>query len=305
LLRLLHSGFTDDPVWDKAVAEAESSWSLAVDNLESVLTTGIDKRQASRPILGIMPEELTADVASKAGIAVGSGVYVAGVFEEAGAAESGIQKGDVITGIGGISVSDPDSLATTLANFHAGERVHLSYMRGKGRFTVAVALKPAPMPKVDFDPQQLVARVQPQQAALLQRVREALARVSEDQTRTTPAAGEWSVMDILAHLSLSERFAQSRFADTIAGTTAGQPGGNRSALPELLAMTLDSAPTAEALLARWENDMRETLTLFAALRPEVVANKARYYSMASNLLLDFHAREHVNQIEATVEALRV
>ena len=304
LVRVIHSGYTDHPVWDKAVAEAESSWSLAVDNLESVLTTGIDKRQANRPILGIVPEELKADQSAKANLEIDTGVYIAGLIQDGGAAASGLQKGDVIVSIGGLSVSDPDSLATTLANFRADERVHVYYLRGLARRSAAVVLQPASMPEVSFDPHDVAARIGSRQAALLTQVRQAVARLSDEQTRRRPTADEWSIVEVLAHLSLCERFTQGWLADTIVGTTPGQTGGNRTALPEMLAMTLAAAPTVETLLSRWENDMEETRALFAALRPAIVDNKARYHAMASNLLLDFHVRDHVNQIEVAVDALQ-
>jgi uncharacterized protein YndB with AHSA1/START domain len=57
----IHSGFGTHAAWDKAVSKAEQSWPRALENLESILTTGIDLREASRPVLGIVPEELTPE----------------------------------------------------------------------------------------------------------------------------------------------------------------------------------------------------------------------------------------------------
>ena len=118
-----------------------------------------------------------------------------------------------------------------------------------------------------------------------------------------PSEATWSVKQILAHLSSSERFRQHWFADMIMGSTPGQYGGNPTALPEVLGATLNAAPTVEALLARLEDDFEETLVLFNALRPEIVAMKARYRAMASSLLAGFHLRDHIAQIRRTIAAI--
>jgi uncharacterized protein YndB with AHSA1/START domain len=303
VVKAVHRGFGADAVWDKSVEEAEGSWPLALENLESVLTTGIDLRQVSRPILGILPETLTLERAINEDIGADSGIYLASVLEDGGAAQAGLQKRDVITSIDGMAVSDLDALTTTLSSYRAGDRVHVSYVRGHERSTAMVELKPRPMPEVSFDPQQMVEQVRGEQAVVLTDLRQVLAGLSEADAEKRPSADEWSVKETLAHLSLSERFTQRWFADVIVGTTGGQFGGNPTAVTEMLTMTLAAAPTVDALLKRLENDMAETLALFAALRPEIVALKARYRAMASSLLGDFHTRDHVKQIKATIKAV--
>jgi len=303
VVKAVHRGYGADGVWDKAVEEAEGSWPLALENLESVLTTGIDLRQVSRPILGVLPETLTLERAINEDIGADSGIYLASVLEDGGAAQAGLQKRDVITSIGGMAVSDLDALTTTLSSYRAGDRVHVSYVRGHERSTAMVELKPRPMPEVSFDPQQMVEQVRGEQAVILTDLRQVLAGLSEADAEKRLSVDEWSVKETLAHLSLSERFTQRWFADVIVGTTGGQFGGNPTVVTEMLAMTLAAAPTVDALLKRLENDMAETLALFAALRPEIVALKARYRAMASSLLGDFHARDHVKQIKATIKAV--
>lgn len=302
-VRVVHSGYGAGAVWDRAVAQAEGSWPQALDNLESVLTTGKDKREADRPVLGIISEALTAELAAK-NIGVDSGIYVASVSEDGGAAEAGLKKGDVITMIEGMAVSDSNALAMTLVGYRAGDRVRVGYVRGEKRGTTVVLLKPQPIRGIPVEPERVVEEVRKQRAALMADLRQTVAELSEEEVEKTLSPDEWSVRETLAHLSLGERFTQSWLADVIVGTTMGQSGGDPAALPEMLAMTLAVAPTVKALLNRWEKDTEATLALFAALRPEVVAMKARYRAMASSLLLDFQTRNHVSAIKAMVAELK-
>jgi uncharacterized protein YndB with AHSA1/START domain len=301
VVKIIHSGFGSQAVWAKAVAEAESSWPRVLENLGSVLTTGIDLREASRPMLGIVPEELTREKAESEGIRVESGVLLAGVLESGGAEAAGLLQGDVLTSVGALAISDCDSLTTTLARYQAGDVVQVGYVRGERRGVCAVELKARPMPPVSFDPQRVVGEAKEARAAALDDLRQALANVSEDEAGKRPSVDKWCIKEILAHLSLSERFTQQWFAGIIAGNTQGQFGGNPAALPEALTMTRAAAPTVEALLERLEKDMAETMVLFSALRPEVIAMKARYRAMASSLLLGSHFRQHANQIKAAIE----
>lgn len=304
VVKVIHSGFGGDAVWDKAVAEAEGSWPRALENMQSVLSTGVDLREANRPMLGIVPEELTPERAADEGVSVDSGVFVADVLEDGGAAAAGLRRGDVITSIDAMSVSDWQSLTTTLAPHRAGDQVQIGYVRGGRRGVLALELKPRPIPEISFDPQQVVERAREARAGFLQELRHLFAELTEQEASERPSADEWSVKEILAHLSLNERFSQRWFADIVVGTGAGQSGGNPTAVPEALAMTLVAAPTVEALLDRLEHDMGETLAMVSAFRPEVVAMKARYRAMANSLLSGLHIQSHINQIEATIDGVK-
>jgi uncharacterized protein YndB with AHSA1/START domain len=304
-VRVIHSGFGQSAVWEKAMAEAERSWPRALDNLASVLTTGIDQRTANRPVLGIVPEALTAERADSENINATRGLYLADVLPGSGAAEAGLQRGDVITAISGLSVSDYNSMVTTLTPYEAGDRVQVKYVRGHARDTAEVRLRPRPVLDITFDPKQTVDQAQEMHAAALERLKRAVAGLSDEEAGKKTASGAWSVKEILAHLSADERAKQHWFADIIAGNTAGQFNESPTALPEVVTMTMFSAPTVEALLTRLENDMRETRALFGALRPEIVVMKARYHAMAEVLLSEVNYRGHARQIEDTMKAIRL
>ena len=51
----------DDPSWEKAAESFRENWVSSLENLKSVLETGIDLRIANRPMLGIIPSDFTEE----------------------------------------------------------------------------------------------------------------------------------------------------------------------------------------------------------------------------------------------------
>jgi uncharacterized protein YndB with AHSA1/START domain len=298
-----HSGYGTEPVWAKALAEAERSWPPALQNLESVLTSGIDLRVANTPVLGIVPDELTVDRATAEGIGVDTGIYLVGVLDGGAAEEAGLKAGDVIVSIGGLGVTDLDTLATTLARYEAGEMVLVRYVRADLRDTVSLTLQPRRVPEISFDPEKVVAQAREQNETWLADLWGAVEGLTEVAAAKRPSPDSWSVRETLAHLSLTERANQNAIADLIAGTSPGQRDRNPTALPEMIHMVLTAAPTVEALQLRLKEDLENTLAAFASLGPDVVAMKARYRAMATLVLDDWLRWDHLDRIRLAVQRL--
>jgi hypothetical protein len=62
LVSLAHE-VPDDPSWEKMVETFRENWVSSLENLKSVLETGIDLRIANRPMLGIVPGDFTPEQA--------------------------------------------------------------------------------------------------------------------------------------------------------------------------------------------------------------------------------------------------
>jgi len=69
------------------------------------------------------------------------GVYVDEVVEESAAEEAGLQKGDVITGIDGKSVTKMSELMEALVKKRPGDKVSITYLRDKKKSTKSATLK--------------------------------------------------------------------------------------------------------------------------------------------------------------------
>ena len=134
-------------------------------------------------------------------------------------------------------------------------------------------------------------------------VAQGMARSSEDQAMRTPAPGEWSAHETLAHLCVTERDTQFWLGGILLCNDPPNEPGNPSTVPEKMASVLSAAPTTAALLNHLAQDQADTLAMIAALRPEIVANKARYRRIGQTVFeMADHVHEHVAQLKAALAA---
>lgn len=97
-----------------------------------------------RPWFGARLQGVTADVAESLGLDRPTGILVTGVIERGPAAEAGLRRGDIITGVDGVSVDDPDAFGYRFATRPLGGTVPVQILRGGQRQTLNVRAAPAP-----------------------------------------------------------------------------------------------------------------------------------------------------------------
>jgi hypothetical protein len=273
--------------------------------LKSTLETGLDLRVTRRPFLGIRFDTLNAGRAAKEGIAVEKGIYLNETVEGSGAKAAGLGKGDVIVAVGGAETPGVAELEATLRAHQVGDAVDVDVVHGKVRRTVRVTLGRRPQEKSPETPeaaaQLLAGRYQETDAEL----KAAVEGLTEAEAERCPAEGEWSVKQVLAHLSIAERDLQSYLATiALAGWTDDGPH-NPSIIPGRLAAVLAVTPTLKGLLARFLADEQETVAFLRGLPADTVAHKARFYRIGQFITyFPDHVREHVEQIKKTVAAVR-
>ena len=96
--------------------------------------------EVQRAYLGLSIEDLDPKRAGEMGINP-EGVYVTKITEGGGASESGLKKGDVIVGIGSISIRDNVGLQIQLSKYHPGDKVDVAIIRDKKNMVLPVMLK--------------------------------------------------------------------------------------------------------------------------------------------------------------------
>lgn len=70
-----------------------------------------------------------------------TGVYVANVRANSGAAAAGLRKGDIITAVNATTISSSSQLQEQVARYHPGDKISISYLRGGKPYNTSVELK--------------------------------------------------------------------------------------------------------------------------------------------------------------------
>jgi uncharacterized protein YndB with AHSA1/START domain len=300
-LALVQSGLSDD-----AVEPLRAFWPEALDNLASVLNSGIDQRLARRPRLGIwMEDELRPEKARELGVPVEQGVLLAGTAEHSGAQAAGLQKDDVLVALNGAVLANPGSFDTALRGLKAGDRPIVEYYRGGEKHSVPLELGSFPIPNVPGTGGELADKVRSLDGEILSAMRQQLAGLSETQAEKRPSEGEWSVKELVAHFILCERDYQSWVAAML----------NDRPVEDWLEMRPNVQPRIQALTARFgtladlldefTKSQEETVAMIAAIPGEFTANRKHLFrrlaSWASEAMPGHYYEEHKGQFQAAID----
>ena len=102
---------------------------LARNIMDQLLKNG----KVTRGFMGILPQELTPEMAKAFGMPNTRGVAVARVEPNSPAEKAGLKTGDVITAINGTPLEDVNTFRLQIAGFAPNTTVHLKVARGSGQ----------------------------------------------------------------------------------------------------------------------------------------------------------------------------
>jgi hypothetical protein len=289
--------------WKERGQTFRENWEESLENLKSVLETGIDLRIANRPMLGILPGDFTEDQATALKIPVREGLRLDGVVGGMGAEGAGLQRDDVLVGMAGNTItSEFNTLLNAIAGKKGGDEVEVVYYRGPEKKTVTMQLSKRPMPEVPFEPAELAKRVRAIFEPALGELEKAFEGYSDEQAMKRPDPKEWSALEIVAHLVHGERFNSAYLTSLIDGyelTTDGF-GSNVTAQVEA---TVRANPSIQLMLAELRRTVEELLAYIELLPEDFVLNRGSYYRFGSNLLQpNFHINAHIQQIKDALAA---
>jgi uncharacterized protein YndB with AHSA1/START domain len=292
--------------WKGTPEGFRKEWADSLENLASVLETGVDKRTFDRPMLGINVGDFTPAIARRMGVPVSEGMRLDGVVETMGAYQAGLRKDDVLVSLGGKPLTaDFSTLVTALQGRKGGEHVEVVFYRRKEKKTVQMELTKRPIPDFSWNPAELAKAVRKKYDESLAKLEECFTGVSEKEADYHPAPGEWNSKEILAHLIDNERNLVTTIDDYIGGyeRVADDFGGNITVHMQAI---VTSYGTARGLLDELKRMSDEVVALAGALPPEFAARKSTYFQ-AANLLMNgsqAHIQSHSSQIEAAIAAAR-
>jgi uncharacterized protein YndB with AHSA1/START domain len=303
---LTHGGFGEGEAWRQARQASVDGWSAGLENLASLLETGEDLRLIRRPMLGVYVDDFDVHIAARLGVPVSEGMRLSGVIEGMGAQRAGLQKDDVIVGVGDMRVTSWAGVATTMQGRQAGDVIPVVFYRGAARLTVSMELSQRPMLEAPATPQALAAALQKMYAELDPELACCFDAVSDAEALRQPAAGEWSALQTVAHLIITERDWQSWISELINDDERWSDHFDSTAnIPARLGALVAVYPTVLAMLAALQRSTAETTATVAALPPEFVARRGSYLRLARALMpAAEHWREHIEQIRAAIQAAR-
>ena len=304
LVRMDHD-VPDDPAWSKMAQTFRENWDDSLENLKSVLETGIDLRIANRPMLGIFPGDFTEEQATALGVPVRQGLRLDGVVDGMGAQKAGLQRDDVIVEMAGHPIRiDANSLPTAIAGKKGGDSIEVVLYRGSEKKTINMELSKRPMPDVPSSPAELAQKVRELFEPALAELEECFEGFSDEEAMTRPDPKEWSALEIVAHLVQTERFNSTFLTSLIDGyelTTDGF-GSNVTAQVEA---TVKANPSIRLMLDMLRRTVDEVLIYTELISEDFAANRGSYYRFGFNLLQpNFHINAHMDQIKETLAAAR-
>lgn len=293
----------DDPSWEKSAEAFRENWVSSLENLKSVLETGIDLRIANRPMLGIVPGDFTPEQAKALNVPVHEGMRIDDVVEGMGAKRAGLQKNDVLIEMAGSPITnDFNSLPNAISGKNGGDKVEVTFFRGPDKKTIRMELGKRPMPKVPFDPVELARQAREIYESALTKLERCFDNYTDEQAMKRPSVNEWSALEVIAHLIHGERFNSFYLTSLIDGheiTTDGF-GSNVTAQVEA---TVKANPSIKMMLYTLRRTVEETLAYTELIPEEFAQNAGSYYRYGFGLLQpNFHITAHIQQIKDALTA---
>ncbi|MCF3141386.1 trypsin-like peptidase domain-containing protein [Paenarthrobacter sp. AR 02] len=106
------------------------------DVAEQILKSG----SAIHPVLGIVPSDISPEIADRFGLPVASGALVIGVAPGGPAASAGLQPGDIITQFDGQKIASVTDLLAGIRKKDPGQQSVIEFQRGKENKSVTATL---------------------------------------------------------------------------------------------------------------------------------------------------------------------
>ena len=302
LIQMEHE-IPDDSAWAGKAESFRKEWEDSLENLKSVLETGLDLRIANRPMMGIAPGDFTEEQAVALGVPVREGMRLDGVLDGMGAQKCGLKKDDVIVEFAGHQIrNDPNSFPNAIAGKKGGDKVEVAFYRGVEKKTVTMELSKRPMPEVPFSAVELADKARELYKAGMAEVENCFEGVTDAQAMTRPEPQEWSALEIVAHLIHGERFNQIYLTSLVDGYELVNDGFGSNVHAQVQA-TVAANPSIALMLSELRRAVEETLAYVSFLPEEFVANKGSFYRFGSILLQpNFHLTGHTEQIKGAISA---
>ncbi len=141
------SGTSQEPAQGIGFAIPINEVKSAIPNLQhggGTSGNGGSTPSGNTAFLGVRAETLTPDIASQINTSATSGAVVDSVQSGTPAETAGLRQGDVITGLGGQTITSVDDLTSAVHSHHPGDQVKITWISGNQTKQANVTLASAP-----------------------------------------------------------------------------------------------------------------------------------------------------------------
>jgi 2-alkenal reductase len=115
-------------------------FAIPINTAQAVAEQLIQTGHISRPYLGISFQPITPDIAAAYNLPVQWGAYVTDVASNSPASQANLQRGDIITAIGNVTLDETHSYINALFTYQPGDQVTLTLARNGKTLQVQVTL---------------------------------------------------------------------------------------------------------------------------------------------------------------------
>ena len=300
-INVFHRGLGTGGHWEHSRAAIHTGWETALENLKSVLETGLDKRLYERPMLGIYPNQpVDEDMAEKYNLPVSTGIQLGGVISGMGADAAGLIAEDVIFSLNKHELKTFSDFAQAIDGMKAGDVVEVVFFRDGIKQFIEMELSHRSFPEVPASAKALALKVADSYRETDKELEKILDGVSEEVASSPPEPGEWSAKEILVHLLYTEQWLHLAISCSI---TDQRPGAFANQ-PDLIKAMADFHSLAD-LVAELKQAERVTEKLMEALPDEFSQDKRKFIRFIDSIGQGFalHTRSHFPQLRAAIDAV--
>jgi serine protease Do len=115
-------------------------YAISINEAYPILQQLINNGNVSRPDMGASYYTVDQSIASRYNLAVNYGALVTQVTRNGPADKAGLRAGDVIIAIDNSDVTTAEGLQIILQSYEAGQRIEVTYYRGKNQYSTEVML---------------------------------------------------------------------------------------------------------------------------------------------------------------------
>ncbi len=115
-------------------------FAIPINTARAVAGQLIQNGYISHPYLGINYQPVTPGIAATYHLSAQWGAYVTQVASGSPASQAHLQRGDIITAIGGVSLDESHSFTNTLFNYNPGDQVTVEFVRSGKTLQATVTL---------------------------------------------------------------------------------------------------------------------------------------------------------------------